>query len=473
MAERDVDVAVIGAGTAGLTALRAARKAGARVLLIDRGPLGTTCARVGCMPSKLLIAAAHAAHAVHAAADFGVVASARVDGPAVLGRVRRERDRFVGLVLDDLRALEEKGELLLGTARVLGPDALQVGADTRVNFRGLVVATGSTPVVPPDYAGLPGLLTTDTVFELPELPASVLVVGSGAIGLELGQALHRLGARVTVLGIDDALGSLRDPTVKAAARAALGGEFELHTRSALEHIEVGGDGVVARFRGDDGALRRQTWARVLVATGRRAELRGLGLERAGVRLDAAGRPEELDAHTLQLGASAVFLAGDAAGLRPLQHEAADEGRIAGGNAARYPGGVTPQARLTKLEIVFTDPGLAVVGGGSARIAPESHATGEVDWADQGRARILGKQAGRTRVYATRVDGVLRGAEIAGPGAEHMAHLLAWAVQQGLTVEEALRMPVYHPALEEGLRTALKALRADLRGRAGDAAASGS
>lgn len=463
MSERDVEVAVIGAGTAGLSALRAARKAGARGLLIDRGPLGTTCARVGCMPSKLLIAAAHAAHAIHEAPRFGIqVAPARVDGPAVLERLRSERDRFVAFVVDDCRVLEQRGELLRGTARLIGAQTLLVDERTRVHFKSLVVATGSAPFVPPMFAALPGLLTSDTVFELPDLPASALVVGTGAIGLELGQALHRLGVRVTVLGVRGTLGPLRDPAVKAAAKAALAAEFELHTDSVIEHIEAGGDGVVARFRGDDGVVRTQTWSRVLVAAGRRGNLRGLGLEHAGVLLDGAGRPTQLESHTLQVGTTPVFIAGDAAGLRPLLHEAADEGHIAGANAAGHPGGVAPQPRRTKLEIVFTDPGLAVVGGGSARTSPETHATGEVDWGRQGRARVIGKNVGMTRLHATRVDGVLRGAEIAGPGAEHMAHLLAWAVQQGLGVEETLRMPFYHPVLEEGLRTALQGLKADLR-----------
>lgn len=462
MSERDVDVVVIGAGTAGLSALRAARKAGARGLLIDRGPLGTTCARVGCMPSKLLIAAAHAAHAIHEAPKFGIrVAAGQVDGPAVLERLRRERDRFVAFVLEDCRVLEERGELLRGTARIVGEHALQVDEHTRVHFKSLVVATGSAPFIPPMYAGLPDLLTTDTVFELPDLPASVLVIGTGAIGLELGQALHRLGVRVTVLGIKDTVGPLRDPVVKAVAKAALAAEFELHTDAVLEHIEAGGDGVLAQFRGDDGVVRSRTCARVLVAAGRRGNLGGLGLEHAGVRFDKDGRPEALESHTLQVGSTPVFIAGDAAGLRPLLHEAADEGHIAGANAAGYPGGVTPHARRTKLGIVFTDPGIAVVGGGSAKISPETHATGEIDWSRQGRARVIGKNVGMTRIYATRMDGVLRGAEIAGPGAEHMAHLLAWAVQQGLCVEDALRMPFYHPVLEEGLRTALQALKADL------------
>ena len=462
MDTRIVDVAVIGAGTAGLTAQRAARKAGARALLIDRGPLGTTCARVGCMPSKLLIAAAEAAHAVHAAPGFGVhTQPPRVDGPAVLERVRAERDRFVSFVVDDCNALIERGELVMGTARLIAADTLQVDEHTQVKFRGLVIAAGSTPVIPQAFHKLrrEQLLTNETVFELPDLPSSVLVVGSGVIGLELGQALHRLGVRVTVVGSRGVIGPLRDPQVRAAAGAALRAELDLHTPYTLEDLHAGGDGVVMRYRGEDQVERTGTWSRVLLAAGRRPNLLGLELERAGVRFDAHGQPQEFDEHSLRVGTTSVFLAGDISNLRPLLHEAADEGHIAGENAARLPDGVAGGIRRARLSVVFTDPGLAVVGDGCC--PRETHAMGEVDWTRQGRARVLRKNVGLTRIYATRSDGVLRGAELACPGAEHMAHLLAWSVQQGLTVDQALRMPFYHPVLEEGLRTALQGLRADL------------
>lgn len=470
MERRDVDVVVIGAGTAGLSAQRAARKAGASALLVDRGPLGTTCARVGCMPSKLLIAAAHAAHAVHAAPSFGVrTQPPHVDGPAVLERVRRERDRFVSFVLDDCRALEERGDLLRGAARLIAADTLQVDEHTLVKFRALVVATGSSPTVPAALQRLGAqVVTTDAVFELPDLPSSVLVVGTGAIGLELGQALHRLGVRTTVLGRSDTIGPLRDPAVSAAARDAFAGELELHLNCKITAAQAGSDGVTVTYE-HDGHTRTGTWARVLVAAGRRPNLRGLGLELAGVMLDEEGGVLQLEASTLQVGATPVFVAGDASGLRPLLHEAADEGHIAGANAAGFPGGVEAQPRRTRLSVVFTDPGLAVVGCGAHGTSAASHAVGEVDWTRQGRARVIGKNVGRTRIWATRDDGVLRAAELAGPGAEHMAHLLAWAVQQGLTVDAALRMPFYHPVLEEGLRTALQGVRADLQRGAGEAA----
>jgi dihydrolipoamide dehydrogenase len=462
MSSRDVDVAVIGAGTAGLSARHAAVKAGASALLIDRGPLGTMCARVGCMPSKLLIAASEAAEAVREAPGFGVHSdNLRVDGPAVLARVRSERDRFVSFVLDDCRALADRGDLVLGTATLVEPNVLTIDATTRVRFRTLVVATGSSPALPEPYCALHGLvLTNDGVFELPDLPPSVLVVGTGAIGLELGQALHRLGVRTTIVGHRGTLGPIHDPAVRAAAHAVLAGELDLHPDHTLDRLTAGGDGVVASFRTPDGRTHDGTWARVLLAAGRRPRTAGLGLELAGIRFDERNRPRDVDPHTMRAGTSHVFFAGDVAGIRPLLHEAADEGHIAGTNAARHPD-ADPRPRRTELSVVFTDPNLAVVGGGVLASPPASHAAGEVDWTRQGRARVLRKNRGLARVYARRSDRVLTGAEIAGPHAEHLAHLLAWVVQQGLTVDAALALPFYHPVLEEGLRTALRDLKHNL------------
>lgn len=458
----DVDVAVIGAGTAGLSARRAAQKAGARALLIDRGPLGTTCARVGCMPSKLLIAAAEAAENVREAVHFGVLGGpARINGREVMARVQRERDRFVSFVLDDCRALEQSGDLVLGTATLVEPNVLTIDQKTRVRFRSLVVATGSSPVLPPQYCDLQGLvLTNDGIFERDDLPDSLLVVGTGIIGLELGQAVHRLGRRTTIVGHRGALGPLTDPTVRAAARDILGRELDLHPDHTIEHLARGGDGVVATFKTPDGASHTGTWEHVLLAAGRRPLTAGLGLELAGITFDDRNRPLHVDLHTLRAGDTNVFFAGDVAGLRPLLHEAADEGYIAGTNAGNYPH-VTPHPRRTELSVVFTDPNIAVVGGGFEASPPATHAHGEIDWSRQGRARVLHKNRGLTRIYARRSDRVLTGAEMAGPHAEHLAHLIAWTVQQGLTVDAALALPFYHPVLEEGLRTALRDLEHNL------------
>lgn len=455
MRERTVDVVILGAGTAGLNARRAAKAQGASVLLADPGPLGTTCARVGCMPSKLLIAAADAAHDARQAHRFGVHPGVvRVDGREVMARVQAQRDRFVKGVLGGMRDAEAAGEVLHERARLVGPTTVQIGEDLRVEARAVVVATGSTPVVPPPYRPLGDLLlSTDDVFELPDLPESLLVVGLGVIGLELGQAFARLGVRTTMLGLAGEVAQLRDPAVIAEARRVLGAELDAHFDHRLLSVERVEGGARVRFVGADGVEREGTYARVLVAAGRRRNVDGIGLQAAG--LDPAALPP-WDPATARLGDTALFLAGDVAGHRPLLHEASDEGHIAGTNAGRYPR-VAPMHRRSPLSVAFTHPQIAEVGLSHRELDPGRTCAGVVDFGDQGRAKVGFRNAGLMRVYGERGSGRLLGASMFGPDVEHLAHLLAWAVQQGLSVQEALAMPFYHPVVEEGLRTALRDL----------------
>lgn len=458
----EVDVAVLGAGSAGLSAWRAAKKEGASVALVDSGPFGTTCARVGCMPSKLFIAAADAAHHARRVAEFGVYSEGvRVDGREVMDRVKSERDRFVGYVLDVIEEARQAKELVVGRAKVAGPGRLEVDDGSEVRFERLVVATGTTPFIPPPFRGIEhALLTNETIFDLDELPDSVLVVGIGTIGLELGQALHRLDVRTTLVGIEGLVGPLSDPDVLAEARATLAEELDIHTEYRLEAIEPEGAGVRVRFIDSKGAERDETFDRVLVAAGRRANLASLGLEHLGVEPDEEGR-YTIDRDTLQLGSGPVFAAGDVNELHPVLHEAADDGRIAGGNAARFPK-LRATWRRTPLAIAFSDPQIGVVAGGYAGLGDCEAVAGEVSYANQGRARVQAVNAGKVRIYAHMHTGRLLGAELFGPQVEHLSHLLAWAVQSKLTVDQALSMPFYHPVVEEGIRTALRNLNANLR-----------
>ncbi len=459
--DRVADVAVIGAGTAGLAAFRAAVAEGASAVLIEAGPHGTTCARVGCMPSKLLIAAGDAAHHARHAGPFGVHATVTVEGAEVMARVRRERDRFVGFVLEGVERLPPAAKLR-GRARFAAPGVLEVAGPSgavhaRVRARAVVVATGSSAVVPAMFEPLRDrLVLNDDVFAWETLPASVAVFGGGVIGLELGQAFARLGVRVQMFGRGGTVGPLTDPKVRAAALEAIGAELRFQPDADVRSVLRVPDGVQVSWKVPSGELRTETFEYVLVAAGRRPNLQGLDLERAGVGLDARGAPIH-DRATLRCGETSVFIAGDASDDVPLLHEAADEGRIAGGNAARLPA-VVAGARRSLLAVTFTEPQLAVVGATHEalhRAGGSEVVVGEVSFADQGRSRVMLQNRGLGRVYAARDGGRLLGAELCGPRAEHLAHLLAWAHQQRMTVAEMLQMPFYHPVVEEGLRTALR------------------
>lgn len=448
-----LDVVVIGAGTAGLAALREVRRRSERFVLIDDGRWGTTCARVGCMPSKALIEAANAFHRRH---DFGVFGirgaeALRADVPAVLARVRALRDQFVAGVRKVSDGLGERA--ITGRARIVAPDCVEVNG-RRLRARRIIVATGSEPVVPAPWRALGDrIVTTDTLFERADLPARIAVVGMGAIGTEIAQALSRLGVAVTAFGSGELLAGLSDPGVNAALLASLRQEFAVHVGSPAVVSEAG-DGSV---RVSNGRHEVQVDA-VLAALGRRPVLAGLGLDVLGVPLDEHGVPS-VDPTTMRVGALQVFVVGDANAQVPLQHEAADEGHIAGLIA----GGAATRRfrRRVPLSIVFCDPEVAVVGRRFSQLDANDVLVGEYRFERQGRARIEQHARGVLRVYAARGIGLLLGAELCAPAGAHLAHLLALAMERTLTVHDLLRMPFYHPVLEEGLRSALRDLASQL------------
>ena len=456
----EVDVAIIGAGTAGMAAYRAAVRHTDRVLLIEGGEYGTTCARVGCMPSKLLIAAADAAHQVTEAHHFGVVRPIRpdVDGRRVMDRVRSERDRFVGFVTRSIEEFPERHRLY-GQARFLDDHTLEV-YDTRVRARAIVIATGSRPRVPAMFADLGDrLVVNDDVFAWQELPRSVAVFGPGVIGLELGQALHRLGVRVRVFGVGGVVGPFTDLEIREEARRVFNDEFPLEPDGRAYSLRREGEGVRVVWQNADGERLEDHFEYVLAAVGRTPNIDRLGLENTQLTLDPRGVPH-YDSRTLRCGGSHIFIAGDASADLSLLHEAADEGRIAGENAGRYPD-VRPGARRSPLAIVFSDPQIAMVGEPWAAVRGWAPVVGRVSFDDQGRSRVMRMNRGRLHLYVDRNSGRLLGAEMLGPRAEHICHLLAWAHQQQLTVDQMLGMPFYHPVVEEGLRTALRDAAAQL------------
>jgi len=218
---RRVRIAIVGAGTAGLAALAWVRKETQDFVLVNDGAYGTTCARVGCMPSKALIEVANSLHALRYFHDAGVL-ERLPSGPdiaSVLAHVRRVRDR---LVEDVLKLTDDLGERnIAGRARLVAPHALDIGGQ-RIEAERIVLATGSRPIVPDAWRRLDDrIVTTDELFEQPSLPQRIAVVGLGAVGTELAQALARLGLRVSAFGRRAAPCAYYHPTLEEALRGAL------------------------------------------------------------------------------------------------------------------------------------------------------------------------------------------------------------------------------------------------------------
>jgi len=449
------DVVIIGAGTAGLNAFRSTLEHTDNVVLIEGGAYGTMCARVGCMPSKLLIAAADSAHSVREAHNFGVYTrlDTEINGSEVMKRVRSERDRFVGFVLDSVDNIDPK-QKIKGYARFKDDNTIQVDDHSVIKCRSVVIATGSVPHVPESLVGLgDSVVVNDDVFEWQDLPKSVAVFGTGVVGLEIGQALSRLGVDTTLFGRSGIIGHLRDPDIQRYALKIFSDELDIHLESDISQIEKEGDEVKITYRDNHGNKLDRKVDYILAATGRVPNVEELGLHNTSIKLDNEGIPY-FDRYTLQCGRSSIFIAGDVDNDLPLLHQAADEGKIAGENAARYPD-VKAGCRSVPLSIIFSDPEIAMVGNCFDELPEGSYVIGEVSFENQGRSRVMLKNKGLMHLYAEYGSGLFMGAEIVGPRAEHMGHLLSWAFQKKMTVPEMLTMPFYHPVIEEGIRTALR------------------
>lgn len=446
--ERKVKVAIIGAGTAGINAVSVVREVTDDFVLINGGPLGTTCARVGCMPSKVMIQIADDFHRRHVLATEGINhgGDLTIDVSRSLARVRALRDRFVGGIIKDV--IEPLGDRFIdGYAEFVEPTLLQVGG-LKIRAEKTVIATGSRPVIPQRWRHFgERILTTDTIFEQSELPQDMAVLGLGVIGLELGQALARIGLTVTGFDVLPHIGGLQDPEVNKVAIEAIGKEFPMKLEAEAEIEEAGG-----RLRVTS-AFTSVLVDKVLLSVGRTSNVDGLRLDRIGLEFDSQGLPP-FDPETMQVDDLPIFIAGDVNNYRPVLHEASHEGTVAGYNVLQEK--PVRIRRKPRLVIAFADPNICSVGASWEEIKDKDPAIGTAHF-HGGREIIMLRDQGIIRVYGDRKNGRLLGAEMVAPGGEHLAHLLAWSIQQGLTVFDLLAMPFYHPAVEETLSTALKNL----------------
>ncbi len=440
---KELDIVVIGAGHAGLNAIKEIRKVTDNYMLVNGGELGTTCARFGCMPSKVAIQLAEVFHTRSRYGKYGIEGGSdlRVDSMEVLEHVRDQRDTFVDLILAN--TTDEMGdELIDGYAEFLGPRKLKIGQRV-IEAKAVVVATGARSYVPPAWRAFEqDLITVENLFEQERLPESIAIVGMGPIGIEIGQALHRLGVSVTGIEQGTRIARIDDPVVNQVALDTLSREFP---------IWLGEQAVVRRANGGllvQAGERSVQVEKVFVAMGRRPNLETLRIHRLGVPLNTLGVPS-FDPTTMQVGDLPVFLAGDVTGSTATLQRAADEGRIAGYNAVRtYPVAFKPK---TALSIIFTEPNVASVGFALEELRADEIEIGQIRFGPIGRAMIMGQNRGILRVYAEKDSGQILGAAMTGPRCEHLAHLLGWAVEKRMTVNDVLKMPFYHPVVEEVLQ----------------------
>ncbi|MDT8281673.1 MAG: dihydrolipoyl dehydrogenase [Gammaproteobacteria bacterium] len=454
---REVDVAIIGAGSAGLFALSQVRRETDNYILINGGELGTTCARVGCMPSKVLIQVAEDFHRKSIFEREGIDGADElsIDVPVSMEHVQDLRDVFVDKTLGVTDALDE-AHLIDGYASFVANDTLEVNGE-QITAKSIIIATGSVPVVPAAWQDfMEDVITTDEFFELEDLPASMAVIGLGSIGLEIGQALHRLGVKIAGVDQLSSIARLEDDMVNDVAIATLGREFPLWLSDAavLEKVDAG----IQITAGDNTMVVEK----VLASVGRKPNLDNLNLANTDIKFDSRGIPV-YDPLTMQVGDLPIFIAGDVNADRPLLHEAGHEGRVAGYNAVHKALHATIEKfkRKVPLAITFCDPNIATVGAQLSELNEAEIAIGEMPFAPVGRALILGKNRGLLRLYVQKSDGLLLGACMCCVKGENLAHLIAWSIQSGMTVFDMLKMPFYHPVIEEALQGALYSVLSQL------------
>ena len=308
----------------------------------------------------------------------------------------------------------------------------------------MVIAVGADPSVPDAFADVADRVRTHVdIWELETLPGSLAVLGAGPVGIEIAQAMARLGVAVTVFDPGHRVGGLKDETANLAALAHLSREFKLRLGEKPTGRPVEGG---VRLEGDGEPVEVEL---VLAAAGRPPNLKALNLGATGVELDDDGVPV-FDPLTKRVGDSRLWIAGDANEWRPVLHEASHAGTIAGRAAA---GGDGDPRMLTKFAMVYTDPGMVTVGADADGL-PDGARTGEAR-VEGGRAQVDGQEGGAVRLYAD-ADGVLIGGTIVSHAAEHLGHTLMAAVARGMTAAEFGDLPWYHPCYEEHLQKAARA-----------------
>jgi pyruvate/2-oxoglutarate dehydrogenase complex dihydrolipoamide dehydrogenase (E3) component len=436
------DICVIGAGTAGLVTAAGASQLGAATVLIEAERMGGDCLNTGCVPSKALLAAAHAAVAHRRASAFGLAQEPpRIDFARIQAHVRGVIE---AIAPNDSQARFEALEVrvIRAHARFTGPREVSAG-DFRLRARRFVLATGSAPAVPP-LPGLSGLpfLTNETVFDLDRLPSHLLVMGGGPIGCELAQAFARLGASVSLVEMQTILPKDDPELATALSRSLAEDGIALHEGCKVIAAEAAPEGIALRIEGPAGE-RRLAGSHLLVAVGRRPRVQDLGLEAAGIAYTAKGVAVDV---RLRTSNRRVYAAGDVVEGPQFTHLAAHHAGVVLRNALfRLPA----KADLSALPwVTYTDPELAHVGLSEAAAA-EHGPVSVLRWplAENDRAQAEHLSRGVIKVVTSR-SGRILGADILAPGAGEMIHFWTLAVQQRLKIGAVAGMIAPYPTLSE-------------------------
>ena len=443
----EYDVLVLGGGSAGTSAARAAAEAGARTAMINDGELGGLCILRGCMPTKAMLASAHAMHAAGDTDRFGIVNHGPVsaDFPAIMARKNRMVARFKKAKIS---GIESQSYEIIDARGKFHPDGGLLAGETRMHARRYVLAVGSVPTTIP----IPGMehvevITSDDVMKMHRQPESLVVQGAGPIAIEMALFFARIGTRVVLVNRSRCL-KLQDSDIGAEMMAALNNEPNLQVTAPGRILGIEKDGEAGRFTIEsDGGTNTFRSAVLLMAVGREAALGGLDLGHAGIRTENGRVVHDLSMQTTNPD---VYVAGDASGDHQVLHIANQEGAVAGANAAAGKPVRRMDYRL-KMSVIFSDPPLATVGmiGPELEKAGVRFVSGTARFPQTGRAITMGAEHGMWRLYADGDNGEILGSVILGPNADDLIHIISAMMHYRGTARDIMdAMPWYHPTQSE-------------------------
>ena len=441
------DICVIGAGSGGLSVAAAAAAFGVEVVLVERGRMGGDCLNTGCVPSKALLAAARRAHHVRTAAELGIHAGEpTIVFPSVMAHVRRTIAAIAPN--DSVARFTAMGvKVIQASARFIDAESVEAG-DFLVRARRFVVATGSRAAMPP-ISGLAeaGALTNETIFEFEELPAHLLVIGAGPVGVELAQAFRRLGSRVTILEARQPLANEDPECARFVLDALVRDGVELIAPASVRRVEREAGGAVRAIVERDGREVPIEGSHLLVATGRIPVTDGLDLERAGIASTESGITVDGGLRTTN---RRVFAIGDVAGSWQFTHLANHHaGLVIRSILFRLP--VKASTRAIP-RVTYTDPELAQVGMTEAEAKAGSVRVLRWSFHENDRARTEGVPTGEVKLVISRRGRIL-GATVVGPDAGEMIALLQLALARRMSVRDLAAATFAYPTLSEAVRRA--------------------
>ncbi|GED13561.1 dihydrolipoyl dehydrogenase [Aneurinibacillus migulanus] len=441
-----VDVLVIGAGPGGYTAAIRTAQLGKHVAIVEQDALGGVCLNRGCIPSKALISAAHQLEVVNGAASIGIEAG---EAKVSFTKVQEWKNGIVHKLTSGVQSLlkANKVQKLTGRASFLSPNEVRIEGEETIacHFMHCIIATGSRPIELPAFPYGGRILSSTEALALDEIPQTMIVLGGGYIGIELGQTYAKFGTKVTIIeGTDAILPGFEKEASRFVSRTLKKLGVQVFTQAMAESAEQTNEAVTVTFT-HKGEAQQVTADYLLVTVGRRPNLEALGLDQIGIehtergllRVDEQGRTS----------VPTIYAIGDIVAGVALAHKASYEGKVAAEAIAGLDS--TVDYRVIPA-VVFSDPEIASVGISEteAKEQGRSIVTGKFPYAANGRALSLNAGEGFVKIIADKEEGTVLGAQIVGPEASNLIAELGLAIEAGITLEEISQTIHAHPTLGE-------------------------